>query len=282
MNNPSLKRATYSALLTALAFWLLLFQLSKIRSVQNIAPFAEDPYDAVASVAFQIALGVAILSLARFTSIKDEGGLRRRAPFILRGILLVEVAVLVTLLADIVAIAGAWPLTLSTPMIFLIAGLGFLTALLITTGVLLIEAWQGAPGLTAEAVPDALGQSLRDCWMLVTVVAEWIVSRQPFLKKVWSWVDASARKIANLWNKRLPFADPDNHPWQFAGTVAVLSGILLMAGIMISETLWEGGPASPMIGWLLAAIFFAVETAIILLVFVIFGGYLGLRPRLRV
>jgi hypothetical protein len=281
MNSPSLKRATYSAFLTALAFWLL-FQLSKIRSIQNIAPFAEDPYDAVASVAFQIALGIAILSLARLVSIKEESGLRRRAPFILRGILLVEVAVLVTVLADIVAIARAWPLTLSTPMIFLIAGLGFLTTLMITTGVLLIRARQGAWGLAAEAVPDALGQSLRDCWTLVTVVAEWIVTKQPFLKKVWKWVDTMARKIANLWNKRLPFADPENHPWQFAGTVAMLSGLLLMVGIMVSEAIWEGVPASPMIGWLLAAIFFVGETAIILLVFVIFGGYLGLRPRLRI
>lgn len=280
MEIASLKHATYVAFITSITFWLL-FQLSKISAISNISPFAEDPYDAVPSLAFQIAVAIGLLSLARLVSIKDENGLRQRAPFILRGILLVELAVLIALVTDFIAIAQAWPLTISTPMMFLLGGLSLLTALFIITSILLAKAWTEFRNLPIEPSQNALGETIRDCWTLVTVIAMWFVAHLPFLKPIWNRIDALAHKIANTWNQRLPFANPDIHPWQFAMTFSVIVGIIIMSVIMISETIWEGSFAGPMIAILIAGIAFSVEISATLLTFLFFGSYLGLRPKLR-
>jgi len=280
MEIASLKHATYVAFITSIMFWLS-FQLSKISAISNINPFAEDPYDAVPSLAFQIAVAIGLLSLARLVSIKDENGLRQRAPFILRGILLVELAVLITLVTDFIAIAQAWPLTISTPMMFLLGGLSLLTALFIITSILLAKAWTAFKNLPIELSQNALGETIRDCWTWVTVIAVWFVAHLPFLKPIWNRIDSLVHKIANTWNQRLPFANPSIHPWQFAMTFSVIAGIIIMSVIMISETIWEGSFASPMIAVLIAGIAFSLEISAILLTFLFFGSYLGLRPKLR-
>jgi hypothetical protein len=274
-----LKRATYSASITSVVFWLL-FQLSKVRVIQSAAPFAEDPYDAIASFAFQIALVVSLLSLARLISIEDENGLHQRAPFILRGILLAELCILATLAAYLVAIIQVLPLTISTAMIFILVGLAFLSALFTVTGVFWFNARKEIANLPAHLTPDALGQTTHDCWKLVTVIARWVVTRIPILKPVWNWVDSLAGGLATAWNKRLPFANPNQHPWGFAMTFAVLIGIAVMGIIMLSESLLEGGPENIAIAFLLAGIFFVGETVAVLISFLLFGGYLGLRPKI--
>ena len=43
-----------------------LFQATKIEPISRISLFAEDPYDAVASIAFQIALAAGLISLIRW------------------------------------------------------------------------------------------------------------------------------------------------------------------------------------------------------------------------
>lgn len=278
MNISSLKRATYSAFTTSVVFWFL-FQLSKIRGIQNAAPFADDPYDAVASFAFQIAMAIALLSLARLVSIKDERGQRQRAPFILRGVLLVEICVFVTLISNLVAIVKALPLTLSTPMIYTFEGMALLTTFFSITGIFWINARKETGNISAEASPDALGQTINDCWTLIAVISAHIVTRMPVLRPLWSWADSAAHATANGWNKRLSFANPNQHPWGFAMTFAVLVGLLFMGATILSESLSEGGPPNPTIALLLAGIFFAGETIAILLSFLFFGGYLGLRPR---
>jgi hypothetical protein len=274
-----LKRATYSAFITSVVFWLL-FQLSKIRVIQSAAPFAEDPYDAVASFAFQIALVVSLLSLARLISIEDENGLRQRAPFILRGILLAELCLLATLTAYFIAIIQALPFTISTSMIFILTGLALLSALVTITGAFWFSARREMGNLSARLGPDALGQTIRDSWKLVTVIALWIVTRIPILKPAWNWIDSLAGGLATAWNKRLPFANPSQHPWGFAMTFAVLIGFALMGIIMLSESLLEGSPENIAIAFLLAGIFFAGETVAVFLSFLLFGGYLGLRPKI--
>lgn len=280
MNISSLKRATHSAFITSMVFWLL-FLLSKISAIGNISPFAEDPYDAVASFAFQIAIVIALLSLARLVSIKNENGLRQRSIFILRGILLVELCVLATLITDLIAIAQVLPLTISSPMIFLSAGLALLSLLFVISGILLIQAWQELGNISSELPKDALGQTIRDCWTLVTIISTWFVSYSPFLKPAWNWVDSIAHKLADTWTKQIPFANPDQHPWGFAMTFAGFVGFLVMVIIMVSEGFSEGGPANLTIAFLLTGIFFAGETIAIFLSFLFFGGYLGLRPKLN-
>jgi hypothetical protein len=280
MTHSSLRCATLSAFASSLTFWLF-FQLTKIRAIQAVTPFAHDPYDAVASFAFQIAVLVGLLSLARLVSTRDESSFHPRAKFILRGILLVELTLAVAIVTDFIAIILAWPLTFSAPMIFLLAGLGVVTALFFVTGYLLLRAWREPANLLTEAPADALGQTIRDCWTLVTFIAIWIIIRLPLLKPLWQWVDSTARKLANGWNRRLPFSNPDLHPWQFAVTFAVLAGLVITTAIMVSESIAEGGPASLPILFLLIGIFLGGEIVTILLGFLLFCGYLGLRPKLR-
>jgi hypothetical protein len=274
-----LRRATYSAFATAVIFWIL-FQLSKIRAIQDASPFANDPYDAVASFAFQIAMLLGLLSVARLLNIRDEAGRRARAPFILHGIFLLELCVLATLIADAVALAGAWPLPLSQPLLLQYLGLAILMALFTLTAVLVLRAWRENHDLTASAPADALGQTIRDCWGLVVLIATRLVGWAPFLAPAWRWGDRLARRIAGSWKRHLSFADPDVHPWYFAVTFAALAGVLIMAGILLAERFAEGPPASVHILLLLMLIFFSAETAAILLSFLLFGGYLGLRPKL--
>jgi hypothetical protein len=279
VKTASLKRAVFSALATSLVFWLL-FLLSKLRAIQSASPFAEDPYDAVASHAFQIAVAVSLLSLARLVSIHDEAGLGGRAPFIMRGIVVVEVCILVTLLADSIAVAQALPLPASLPTLLQFIALGFLALLFAATGFFLGQAWRDCGRFPARAGRDALGQTVRDCWTLVSVGAGWWFRRLPFLKPAWAAIDSLAHRMARGWNRRLPLADPDLHPWGFAAAFALIGGVLLMALILISEAIAEGGPASPQIALLLALIFFAGEAATIFLSFLLFGGFLGLRPKI--
>lgn len=279
MKIRSLRRATYLALATSLAFWAI-FQLSKIRAIQVASPFANDPYDAVGSFAFQIALALGFLSLARVVSIRDETGARARTPFILHGILLVELCVALSLIADIVAVARAWPLLFTQPLLLQLLGLGILVVLFCATAVLLIQAWRESGRPAALAPPDALGQSIRDCWNLVDTIAAWLTGWLPFLKPTRKWITFQVGRLARAWNRYLPFANPDLHPWQFAGVFAVIAGMLLMAGILVAEVLVEGPPASPVIALLLMLIFFVGETLVIFVGFLLFGGYLGLRPRL--
>jgi len=280
VRSASLKPAVYSAFTTSLIFWLL-FQLSKTRSIQNASPFANDPYDAVGSFGFQIAVAAGLLTLARLVSVRDQDGLRHRAPFILHGIVLVEVCVLGTLGADAIAIARAWPLPASRVLEFQFIGLGILGLLILTTGALLIRAWNDYGSIPARPARDALGQTIRDCWTLVCVLVASFIRWLPFLKPFWSWIDSAAHKVAHGWQQRLPLADPDLHPWGFAAAFTLIGGALLMAGIMISEAISEGGPSSPPIALLLVLIFFTGEAAAIFLSFLLFGGYLGLRPKMH-
>jgi len=276
----SLKYATISAFITSGVF-ALLFQLSKIRAIQNAAPFADDPFDAVASFAFQIALAVGLLSLARLVSIKNEKGLRQRLPFILHGIWMVVLCVAITLLVDFASVARAWPLPASAPSALLLAGLALLTLLAANTGGLLARAQREAGRLPAEPVPGALGGALEDCWRLVGLIPTWLIARLPRLKPGWEWVDSLARRIARAWSRRLPFADPYRHPWNFALLFAILLGLAIMGAILVSEAIVEGGPRNLSIGLLLAGIFFGGEMLAILLCFLFFGSYLGLRPRIH-
>ena len=252
----------------------------KIRTVMAIAPFANDPFDAVASFAFQIALVAAILSLARLVSIKAEDGLKQRTLFILRSILLVEITIFVTLLTDLVAILLALPLPFSQPMLFLLGGLFLLVALFILTGVLLVHAWKELHPKSNPPAHDSLGQTIRDCWNLVAAIGNGLVRLLPFLKRPWQWLDGLIRRIGNLWKKHLPTFDPDLHPWYFFLLFVLLAGVFIVLIILTSESLVEGPPVKPGMLLILFGIFFGGEVLAGLLGFLFFGGWLGLRPNL--
>src|SRR5262245_353524 len=59
-----LLRATLLTFTASLIFWAF-FQISKTPEFAAVNPFAEDPVDAIGSIAVQVALAVSLLTLAR-------------------------------------------------------------------------------------------------------------------------------------------------------------------------------------------------------------------------
>lgn len=273
MPPASLKRATITAFITSLVFYVL-FQLSKIPAISGISPFADDPYDIVPSIAFQIALLAGLLSLARLASIRDELGLRQRARLILHGDLLAELSLVATLLTDSIAVVSNLPLAFSTPMAFLFAGLGLLVALAVIEGYLMIKAWRELRPVAYQPVDNPLGMTIRDCWILVTKVAGWVSNPVSRSKSLWRHVDILVHKASRAWQLKFPFIDPDFHPWRFAVLVACAAGVLIFLGMMLGE----GLPPSFSVGVKVFFVFFSIEMIAVVAGFALFGRYLGLRP----
>jgi hypothetical protein len=273
MPPASLKRSTITAFITALVFYTL-FQLSKIPAISNASPFAEDPYDIVPSIAFQIAVLVALLSLARLATIRDELGMRQRARLILHGILLVELSLVATLLTDGIAIVTHLPLVFSTPLAFLLAGLGLLMALAVVNGYLLSKTWRELRPVAYQPAENPLGMTIRDCWTLAAMVGGCVANPVARLKLLWRHVDALAHKTGRAWQLKLPFIDPDYHPWRFALLVACAMGGLIFLGMILGE----GLPPSLSVGMKVFFVFFSIEMTAVLSGFALFGRFLGLRP----
>jgi hypothetical protein len=279
MNTKPLKQAVFAAFSTAILFWIL-FQASKIRSIMAIVPFAEDPYDAVASFAFEAALAAAILSLARLSAIKDQISLQRRAAFILNGILLIEACILATLVTYAISIAVAWPLAYQPGMEYWVTGMVILTLAFLVTGGYYLAARKEMVSIQLLSVSNPLGLVIRDCWGLACVIADWFTRLLPFLKKLWLALDRWIRRLASAFQSRFPALDPDLHPWGFVLIIGAALIVLNTIGIRIVEWVVEGPPPNIGILMLLFGIFFFADYISSLLVFLFLGGWLGLRPGL--
>jgi hypothetical protein len=67
-----LLRATLLTFMASLIFWAF-FQLSKSPAFAAVNPFAEDPVDAIGSIAVQVALAVSLLSAGARRASKPNG-----------------------------------------------------------------------------------------------------------------------------------------------------------------------------------------------------------------
>jgi hypothetical protein len=273
MPPASLKRSTITALITSMVFYIL-FQLSKNPVISGVSPFAEDPYDIMPSIAFQIALLAALLSLARLAGIHDDLSLHQRGRLILHGILLVEMSLVATIITDGIAIVTNLPLVFSAPMAYLYSGLVLLIILAIANGYLLVKAWRDLQPVVYLQVENPLGIAIRDCWTLVATLAGWVTRPAAGLKSLWRQVDTLARKTGRTWQRKLPNVDPDCHPWRFAVLAAGMAGVLIFVGLIVGE----GLPPSFMVGVKVFLVFFSIEMTAVLAGFALFGRYLGLRP----
>ncbi|HXX64980.1 MAG TPA: hypothetical protein VEO56_14365, partial [Bacteroidota bacterium] len=106
MDEKASRRAfRVSALTAALAIvFTLFFQLSKAGPFREVNPFLDDPYDAVGSIAFQVALLVGVLTFARSLRLIHGELPEARLRFIARGNVLVLGAVLLALVGDTLAV----------------------------------------------------------------------------------------------------------------------------------------------------------------------------------
>ncbi len=117
---------TLLALGLALVFFLF-FQISKGAPFRSVNPFGEDPYDAVGSIAVEVALFVSALSCARALRLHQAPALQGTIRFIVLG------AVGLTLLTDIAAEVAAPPRQTGRAAA-LLAGLALLSLLTLAVG----------------------------------------------------------------------------------------------------------------------------------------------------
>lgn len=265
--------ATVSAVLAGFVFWAF-FQLSKTKTLAAISPFAEDPYDAVGSIAVQAAAGISVLTLARLAGETQAGAAPGKRRYILRGNLIVLLSIAVTLIADTVAVvwepetwrASAWG-------VVLIGGLAVL-AVLVLAGLLLLRQAAVSPELAKleDLQAGMLGEALADVLCLVEIPARWAAARLPRLEPVFQPVSRFWQRVSSG-----VIRDANGHPWLFVFGIACATGVLTLSIHFIHE-----GFAPDLTRTLLiVVIFLGVEIAAVLAGFVALGGFLGLRPPLN-
>ena len=91
--SPDVHRVTALITLTGVVFYLF-FQINKGGPFRDVNPFANDPYDAVGSFAFQGALLIGILTYARVLRLREAPEQATKTRLILRGNVLVLSAIL--------------------------------------------------------------------------------------------------------------------------------------------------------------------------------------------
>jgi hypothetical protein len=250
----------------AILFYLF-FQVNKRSPFVAANPFANDPYDAVGSIAIQVALLISLLSYARVIRQRDDPS-QVNQRLILHGNILVLVAIFITLCSDTLA-EVLQPTSSSLFSTILLLELGFM---FILTLICVLALWRVFFGIPTSKPPSNLtpADAIDDLWSLVRVpVAR---ANSLFPPPIVEWTE---HFNSDLLFAHLSGVNPRFHPWRFTGAAGLLVGLLL-----VLANLQEGPPPSFGIGLLVAGIFLSVELVASLLGYAIFGGYLGLRPAL--
>jgi hypothetical protein len=267
-NIHRIHRVTALILFAAIVFYLF-FQVNKRAPFVETNPFAVDPYDAVGSMAIQVALLIGLLSYARTLRWHDDPSQETKARLSLRGDTLVLVAIFITLCADMIA-EIVQPMPPSYWGEVLRIELGLMSLLAIVSALALWVVFRRTP--TAPPPSDLTpADAIDDLWSLARIP---VVRAGTIFPP--TWVEWVKRFNSDRLFARLLWVDPRQHPWRFACLVGLLVGI----GLTLAK-LQEGLPPSLITALLLAGIFILVEFAATLVGFAIFGEYLGLRPAFK-
>jgi hypothetical protein len=271
MNEQQARRVHHATALitvTGILFFTF-FQLAKREPFRSVNPFGEDPYDAVGSFAVQIALLIGALTYARALRTWRDSAQANKLRFILRGNLLVLVAIGTTVLVDALA-EILRPLPRSYWGSVLLVGLAAMALLALACYLALAAAFRRPPVL---APPTDLtpADGFDDLWTLVQVPVVCLSAILPHGPVQWV-----QRFSGDALFARLPWINPRTHPWRFATVLGLLVGLGLLAAQM-----QEGLPPSLAAGLIVAAIFISAETLAGLVGFALLDGYLGLRPAFR-
>jgi hypothetical protein len=268
MNDQSSKhihRVTALILLSSVLFYLF-FQINKAAAFVETNPFANDPYDAVGSIAVQAAFLIGILSYARVLRLRSDPSQKTKVRLILHGNLLVLASMFITLCFDVIAeIVVQMPNSFWVN--FLRVELGFMLLLTLLCG---LSLWFVFHHLPTPTPPINLtpADAIEDLWSLVRIP---VVKAGKYLPiRLVDWVsrfNSPRLFIHSAW------IDPRQHPWRFTSVIGMLVGVLLAVA-----QLQEGLPPSLSVGLLTMGIFISIEFVAILVGYAIFGGYLGLRP----
>ncbi|HEY6307601.1 MAG TPA: hypothetical protein VI488_14205 [Candidatus Angelobacter sp.] len=258
-------RVTAATTLTAIVFWKF-FDITKHGDLGDISPFAQDPYDAVGSFAFQVALLVGALTYARALRLTESCS-APRARLIVRGNVIVLGSITATLLSDVTALV-LHPLPRSHWAYVLWLALGLMSLLTLVCLVALIVVLRGVhmPPPPPPYLTPADG--LDDLWTPIRIAI--VKVRRILPRRFVKWVtDFNSDALF----ARFSWGHPRRHPWRFACFLSLLAGV----AVYLSK-LREGPGPSLGIALLVAAIFITAESVAAVLGFAILGAYLGLRP----
>ncbi|MSP14380.1 MAG: hypothetical protein EXR62_15685 [Chloroflexi bacterium] len=269
-------KATLLAFMAAVAFGLF-FQLSKLAVISSISPFAEDPVDAIGSIAVQVAVAVAILSLARAVQLgkgEDTVADAIKARLAVRGGLVVVAASLITAGADVLASLSHPIAAFSSWAVVLYSGLAGVGLLGLLAGIALLQAARHLPPTPGQRVTGAtigkaesIGEAINDLWSMVALMLQALHQRARWpgnlLQRLEALGAATLRGLDHSW------VSPRRHPWRF----------YLAAGFTVglANVLEEGLPLDPVIALFILSLFLSVEITATLLGVLLLGRLLGIR-----
>ena len=268
LSGAAIRRIHGVTMLVAFAAFVfcLFFEAAKDEPFRAINPFGDDPYDAVGSIAIQIAFVCAALTYARALRLWDDPSRIGSARYILRGNVLVVCSIFATVAADATALF-LHPLPISPWGRALEAGLALVFALAVVCLVALVAVFPriGAVPLTNSTLADGID----DLWTLVRVPLR--IARRILPP---SWIEKVEGFHCDSLFARVPWLNPRIHPWRVAVSIGALAGV----GLIAAEAR-EGPPPDVATGLLVAVVLLSLETAATLAGFAVFGLYLGLRRR---
>lgn len=276
-----LQMAAVLTFMASLSFWAF-FQLSKRPEFAAVNAFADDPVDAIGSLAVQVAVVVSLLTLARAAQVHDTltaSAYKRRLT--LHGNAVALLAIVVTLAADTWMEVQHPPPGNSLWGQLLVIGLStvaLITCAAILTTLTALRHAQAGPYSKRQVIAkgDSLSEALTDLWTLARLILAWFSQHWPWLSRPLHWVEELGNRFFE-WMMSWPWIGPRLHPWRFCASVGLALGI----GLAMVHGL-EEGPASNLAATILVgAIFIGVEVAAVLAGFLLLGGFLGLRPPLK-
>jgi hypothetical protein len=275
-----LQRAAWLTAAASLIFWAF-FQISKSPMFVTANPFADDPVDAIGSIAVQVALAVSILTLARAAQVSAvPTAPTYKSRLIVRGNSVALLAIGVTLVADTFRELQypTWDTSIWGQL--LVVGLGTVAAIAWAAGLATVAAARRLGATPASEWPPigeagSLGEALGDLWALVRKILAWFGHRLPWLSRPLCWIDNLGNRLFE-WMMNWPWIGPRSHPWRFCASVALALGVALAT----AHGLEEGPSFNLTTTVLVGSIFIVVELAAVLIGFLLLGGFLGLRPPL--
>jgi hypothetical protein len=275
-----LQRAALLTFVASLIFWVF-FQISKFPNFAAVNPFAEDPVDAIGSIAVQVALAVSILTLARAAQVSHAPTAPTyKSRLIVRGNSVALLAIGVTLVADAFMELHYPAWDTSNWGQLLVVGLGLVALIAGAAGLVTVAAARRLSAThTSEGPPigeaGSLGEALVDLWALARKILAWFGHSLPWLSRPLHWIDNLGNRLFE-WMMNWPWIGPRSHPWRFCASVALALGVALAT----AHGLEEGPSFNLTTTVLVGSIFIVVELAAVLIGFLLVGGFLGLRPPL--
>jgi hypothetical protein len=296
------RKIAFANILLAAGFCVFFFAVKHWPELTRVAPFVEDPYDAVGSFAVQLALAAALLTLWRSWRRVRRGDSGEQTTYLVRGAVVTVLAVHVTAVGDFVAMCrhlDAWMKSA--------AGKGLaalLAVVLVATAAAAVSisrsgripglpsrrrAWTRLAAITSatvwalvlypegwrRSVPGAILTALFG--MSLVFIAAWAMTRALLPRDLGRHRVLLDDLPAALGSPRtLPgWLSPRLHPWRWIVPMALVGGIAVAA----IEALGEGLPRIASRAALLVGILVGIEASGILLGCALFGRVLGLFGR---